>query len=415
MSDFNLVAFLEQMLRIPSVSGQEGQVARFLVDQMQALGFHSYIDDAGNAVGEAGAGPEIVLLGHIDTVPGVVPVRIDDGKLYGRGSVDAKGPFATFVAAAARLIAQGKLRARLVLIGAVEEEAASSKGAHYVVDRYAPIACVIGEPSGWDRLTLGYKGRLLVEGHWEQPMAHSAGRDVAVAERAVGFWYALAAYCAEYNEGKTQLFDQLLPSLRAITSGTDGLTDWAKLTIGIRLPPDVEEMLLRTFWFVAAAITLVASGGFALAEGPGDPAAVKSEDGKYLDKEGNPTFKVAPDGTVDWYTYSGYRRYHSECHVCHGPDGMGSTYAPALQDSLKTMSYGDFLGVVASGRKNISTSQENVMPAFGDNPNVACYMDDLYIYLRARAHDAVGRVRPAKREDKPDAYTEAEKACMGTK
>ena len=45
----------------------------------------------------------------------------------------------------------------------------------------------------------------------------------------------------------------------------------------------------------------------------------------------------------------------------------------------------------------------------------ACYMDDLYIYLRARAYDKVGRVRPAKREDKPDAYTEAEKACMGTK
>ncbi len=49
------------------------------------------------------------------------------------------------------------------------------------------------------------------------------------------------------------------------------------------------------------------------------PAAVKSEDGKYLDKDGNPTYKVIADGTVDWYTYSGYRRYHSECHVCHGP------------------------------------------------------------------------------------------------
>jgi methanol metabolism-related c-type cytochrome len=94
---------------------------------------------------------------------------------------------------------------------------------------------------------------------------------------------------------------------------------------------------------------------------------------------------------------------------------MGSTYAPALQDSLKTMSYADFMSVVASGRKNISTAQENVMPAFGDNPNVACYMDDLYVYLRARANDAVGRVRPAKREDKPEAYTEAEKSCMGAK
>jgi methanol metabolism-related c-type cytochrome len=169
---------------------------------------------------------------------------------------------------------------------------------------------------------------------------------------------------------------------------------------------------LRKIWFVVAAIAFGASG-IALAAGPADPTAVKSEDGKYLDAEGNPTFKVAADGTVDWYTYSGYRRYHSECHVCHGPDGMGSTYAPALKDSLKTMDYGDFLGVVASGRKNVSTAQENVMPAFGDNPNVACYMDDLYIYLRARANDAVGRVRPPKHEDKPAAYAKAEDSCMG--
>jgi methanol metabolism-related c-type cytochrome len=173
------------------------------------------------------------------------------------------------------------------------------------------------------------------------------------------------------------------------------------------------QIALHKNWLVVATIALVASGGFAFAEDAVDPAAVKSEDGKYLDKEGSATFKVASDGTVDWYTYSGYRRYHSECHVCHGPDGMGSSYAPALKDSLKTMSYADFLGVVASGRKNVSASQQNVMPAFGDNPNVACYMDDLYVYLRARSYDAVGRVRPAKHEDKPPAAQQAEDSCMG--
>jgi methanol metabolism-related c-type cytochrome len=170
---------------------------------------------------------------------------------------------------------------------------------------------------------------------------------------------------------------------------------------------------LRNVRFVAVTIAFVTWAGAACADQPGDPAAVKSEDGKYFDKDGNPTFKVASDGTVDWYTYSGYRRYHSECHVCHGPDGMGSTYAPALKDSLKTMSYADFLGVVASGRQNVNTAQENVMPAFGDNPNVACYMDDLYIYLRARASDAIGRGRPAKHEEKPAAAQRAEDACMG--
>jgi methanol metabolism-related c-type cytochrome len=170
---------------------------------------------------------------------------------------------------------------------------------------------------------------------------------------------------------------------------------------------------VRIFVVLALAIAGALGSGYARADGSGDPAAVSQEDGKYLDKEGNPTYKVQADGTVDWYTYSGYRRYHSECHVCHGPDGMGSTYAPALKDSLKTMSYGDFLGVVASGRKNVTSSQENVMPAFGSNQNVACYMDDLYVYLRARANDAIGRVRPAKREDKPAAYAKAEESCIG--
>ena len=163
-----------------------------------------------------------------------------------------------------------------------------------------------------------------------------------------------------------------------------------------------------------ALMALAAGAGNALADGSGDPAPVKDENGKYLDKAGNPTFKVKGD-SVDWYTYSGYRRYHSECHVCHGPDGEGSTYAPALKDSLKHMSYSDFTAVVIGGRKNVSTSSENVMPAFGTNPNVMCYLDDIYVYLRARANDAWGRSRPPNHEDKSQAALQAENTCMGTK
>jgi methanol metabolism-related c-type cytochrome len=149
------------------------------------------------------------------------------------------------------------------------------------------------------------------------------------------------------------------------------------------------------------------------ADGPGEPKAVTSADGKFFDKDGDPTYKVEQDGTVDWYTYSGFRRYHSECHVCHGPSGDGSSFAPALKDSVKRIGYSDFLGIVASGRKNVTTAQENVMPAFGNNTNVMCYVDDIYIYLRARASDAVGRVRPAKHEERPEAFAKAEDACMG--
>jgi methanol metabolism-related c-type cytochrome len=164
-----------------------------------------------------------------------------------------------------------------------------------------------------------------------------------------------------------------------------------------------------------AAFALVLASGAARADGAGDPAAVKTVDGKSSDRKGVPTYKVAQDGTVDWYVYSGFRRYHSECHVCHGPNGDGSSFAPALKESLKRLSYDEYLGIVAGGRKNVSTAQDNVMPGFGDNPNVMCYIDDIYVYLRARANDAVAPGRPAGHEDRPEAFAKAEDACMGHK
>jgi methanol metabolism-related c-type cytochrome len=174
-------------------------------------------------------------------------------------------------------------------------------------------------------------------------------------------------------------------------------------------------VMVRIVAVAFAAFALVFRAGATLADGSGDPGAAKSEDGKFFDKDGNPTYKAQEDGTVDWYTYSGFRRYHSECHVCHGPAGDGSSFAPALKDSIKRISYGNFLGIVASGRKNVTTAQENVMPAFGDNRNVMCYVDDIFIYLRARANDAVDRVRPDKHEARPEAFAKTENACMGHK
>ena len=85
---------LQQAISIPSVSGQEAPVAQYLVSQMATYCDQAFIDDSGSAVGQWGWGPlKVYFLGHIDTVPGEIPVRIEDGKLYGRGSVDAKGRF----------------------------------------------------------------------------------------------------------------------------------------------------------------------------------------------------------------------------------------------------------------------------------------------------------------------------------
>ena len=166
---------------------------------------------------------------------------------------------------------------------------------------------------------------------------------------------------------------------------------------------------------VLAVAVLVTPFGFAQEPGPGDPASASEEpNGKHYDADGDPTFKIAEDGTVDWYVYSGYRRYHSECHVCHGPDGEGSSYAPRLTDSVSRMTYPEFLEVVASGRVNVHGGTQSVMPAFGTNLNVMCYIDDIYIYLRARAQGDLARGRPGKRADKPPMAAEEEQACLGT-
>jgi len=163
----------------------------------------------------------------------------------------------------------------------------------------------------------------------------------------------------------------------------------------------------------ALTLCLLPATTVALADDAEKAKAVSEQDGKYFDADGNPTYKIQPDGTVDWYTFSGYRRFNSDCYVCHGPDGVGSSYAPALVDSLKNMDYSTFLSIVAEGRKNLSAGNEKVMPAFGDNKNVYCYMDDLYVYLRARAVGGLPRERPQKHEPKPEAAKTYENQCMG--
>lgn len=164
---------------------------------------------------------------------------------------------------------------------------------------------------------------------------------------------------------------------------------------------------------MVAMAALVSSGvAPAVADGSGDPAAVTSDGGAWSDKDGTPTFKVEKDGSVDWNTYVGFTRYSAECLRCHGPDGLGSTYAPALTELLQHLSFTDFYTTVASGKQAVSSSQNLVMPAEGQNKNVMCFINQIYIYLRARSDGAVGRGRPEKHASKPAGYEQAVDGCM---
>ncbi|MFQ5612603.1 MAG: [LysW]-lysine hydrolase [Anaerolineae bacterium] len=247
----NAIDLLTELVSIPSPSGREGAASACLVDWLAGRGLEARVDAAGNAVGVKGDGErEILLLGHIDTFPGELPVRREGDLLYGRGAVDAKGPLCAFAAATAQVDVPAGWR--VTVVGAVEEECATSKGARHVLARRAqraqpPVYGIIGEPSRWDRVTLGYKGRLLLDLILRAPFAHSAGQARLPAERGVDLWRAVEDYCAALNaeRGATRAFERLEPSLRRIASRDDGAFGEVEMSLGFRLPLDVAPAALE--------------------------------------------------------------------------------------------------------------------------------------------------------------------------
>ncbi len=231
-SDFTT---LIELVRCYSPSGQEAPAVEYLVQRMAELGFGgAYSDEVGNAIGVMGTGPrQIVLLGHIDTVPGEIPVRVEGGSLHGRGSVDAKGPLAAFVDATARLGV--KAGWQVVVIGAVDEER-QSLGARHIVDKFQPDFAVIGEPSRWQRLALGYKGVARAEITVTRPVAHTAAQNETAPEAAVGIWDRIQAWAGEFNAGRERAFEQVTPSLQAFASQAEAFQETATLCVGARLP-----------------------------------------------------------------------------------------------------------------------------------------------------------------------------------
>lgn len=172
---------LTQAVSINSVSMDESDAVDWLVAECRLRAIHAYRDDAGNFVAHKGDGVHsMLLLGHIDTVPGPWrPLLNSDGHLSARGVVDAKGSLINFVET---LIAiDVPPHCKLTVVGAVEEEVSSSKGAFHVRDTMTADAVVIGEPSRSDTVTLGYFGLLKIRILASVPHAHSAGKGIVTA------------------------------------------------------------------------------------------------------------------------------------------------------------------------------------------------------------------------------------------
>lgn len=240
VSEEAAVTLLRRMLEIPSPSGAEGELATYLLGAMTGLGLASRLDQAGNVVAETGRGqgPHIMLLSHLDTVPGQIPVRSAGGRLYGRGASDAKGPLAAMICAAA---GAAGFPGRISVIGAVEEEVPSARGAVLVRDSYpVPDACVIGEPSGGSTIVLGYKGKLDLRYTVRCPPAHPTSPGPKASELMTDFWVTLNEIVGPADHTVFALPGVTLESF-------SGDTAQATARIGVRIPPgfDAGALLAR--------------------------------------------------------------------------------------------------------------------------------------------------------------------------
>jgi len=320
------VEFLKGALEIPSPSGQERLVAEYLAEGMERLGLKAFVDEADNARGQVGHGPiQVVLLGHIDTVPGVVPVRLEGNKLFGRGAVDAKGPFVTMIFAAAGLSEEARKHLTVHLVGATEEEAPSSKGARFVAPRLKPHYVIIGEPSGWEGITLGYKGRLLVKARREKDNFHSAHHEPNAAEELISYFVAIKAWAEAMNVGQ-KAFDQVQYILRDFRIQPAELKQVAEMFFDLRLPPRLppEEAIRHLTAYAPPTKELEFFGREVPYLGPKDTPLTRALRQGIRKAGGKPVFKLKP-GTSDMNVLAPHWK---EPMVAYGPGDSTLDHTP---------------------------------------------------------------------------------------
>jgi LysW-gamma-L-lysine carboxypeptidase len=243
---------VEALVRAPSVTGDTERAVAVFVEEARRLGYReAHRDAAGNGVAIAGSGPrQILLVGHIDTVAPVLPVRREGERLHGRGAVDAKGPLAAFLCAGARFV--DSRTHTLVVVAACDEEG-ESHGARSLIPRYHPELLVIGEPSGVAGVTIGYKGIVKIRYEAEEDLQHTGAPFPSVPDRGVAFWSAVQNYLAQ-RHGES-LFDT--PTAKLTDFNTELLESGrvrVRLSGSARIPPGFDAPAFLDFLRARAGV-----------------------------------------------------------------------------------------------------------------------------------------------------------------
>ncbi len=237
------VRLLTNLLGIYSPSGKEETIADFIAKEMKKLGFQVGIDAIGNVIGVVGEGePTIFLCGHMDTVAGQLPLRVEEGKIYARGAVDAKGPLAAMIMAASQVAKEPAFKGKgKVLVASVVEEEATSKGVrHMITQGIEADYAIFGEPSGVENITIGYKGQIQLKvicktetGHSSTPWLYENALDKAYA-----LWIKIKNSYPPLEKAESP-FTAITACLTKLCGGnaTSVIPFEAEMYIDIRVPP----------------------------------------------------------------------------------------------------------------------------------------------------------------------------------
>jgi len=235
------VRLLTNLLGIYSPSGKEGDIATFLAEEMKKLGFQVGLDAIGNVIGVVGeGGPTIFLCGHMDTVAGHLPLRVEEEKIYARGAVDAKGPLAAMVMAAAEVAKEPTFKGKVLLASVVEEEATSRGVRHMITQGIQADYAIFGEPSGVENITIGYKGQIQLKvicktqtGHSSTPWLYENA-----IENAYDLWLQIKNSYPPVEKAESP-FNAVTACLTKINGGkaTSVIPFEVEMFVDIRVPP----------------------------------------------------------------------------------------------------------------------------------------------------------------------------------
>ncbi len=241
------VKLLRKMVELYSPTGQENEIAQLLKGEMRSFGLESRIDEAGNTIGEyAGGDSTILLCGHMDTVPGRIPVRMNGKKLYGRGAVDAKSALAAMISAASLLTVED-FPGRLIVVGAVDEEG-KGRGVRSLIEKgIRADYAVFGEPSGAENITIAYKGSCRLKLTCRTKTGHSSAPWLFrnAVDETLSFWRRIQRI--HFPEEKTESrFHSVTSALTEIHGGGPSSTvpSFCELHADFRLPPVVPSKRL---------------------------------------------------------------------------------------------------------------------------------------------------------------------------